>query len=430
MAYLQKARFSVGLNFNNIHGSLGFIGQGSDQMFSVNGLYDSWNMILITYNGLLGNLYFNGNILSESFNYILETNGSMPLVIGSNSLNRDDEFFSGCIDDVRIYNRALSSSEVFALYQMEKPKEVLTNANFQPAVNLWFSDEVNATATYGHIRDWNVSGVTDMSTAFMGRTEFNEDVSRWDVSNVTNMRMMFRVAHSFNQPIGDWNTSSVTNMSSMFFEAKSFNQQIGNWDTSNVVNMNEMFRKAFDFNEPIGSWNVSSVLSMGFMFHYSTGFNQPIADWNVSSVIDMQHMFREARAFNQDIGSWDTSSVTKMQAMFYRAISFNHAIGSWDVSAVTTMDGMFQGSSVYANALSNSNKAAIHSAFQTNPNWPYDWGIYANTNPIDLNTTAPLAIAEGQLIGCIVSTFSVFDPDVNASILFDLSRWKRIRCKS
>ena len=58
--------------------------------------------------------------------------------------------------------------------------------------------------------------------------------------------------------------------------------------------------------------------------------------------------------------------------------------------------------------------------FQTNPNWPYDWGIYANSNPIDLNTTAPLAIAEGQLIGCIVSTFSAFDPDVNASILFTL----------
>ena len=89
-------------------------------MFSVNGLYDAWNMILITYNGLLGNLYLNGNVLSESFNYILETNGSMPLVIGSNSLNRDDEFFSGCIDDVRIYNRALSASEVASFVSIGK----------------------------------------------------------------------------------------------------------------------------------------------------------------------------------------------------------------------------------------------------------------------------------------------------------------------
>jgi len=138
----QKARFSVGLNFNNIHGSLGFIGQGSDQMFSVNGLYDSWNMILITYNGLLGNLYFNGNILSESFNYILETNGSMPLVIGSNSLNRDDEFFSGCIDDVRIYNRALSSSEVFALYQFEKPIYFSTSSPLSILENKHLGSEV------------------------------------------------------------------------------------------------------------------------------------------------------------------------------------------------------------------------------------------------------------------------------------------------
>ena len=42
----------------------------------------------------------------------------------------------------------------------------LTDANFQNAVNLWFSDEANATATYGHIRDWNTSAITDMSEAF------------------------------------------------------------------------------------------------------------------------------------------------------------------------------------------------------------------------------------------------------------------------
>ena len=32
----------------------------------------------------------------------------------------------------------------------------LTNTNFQTAVNLWFSDEANATATYGHIKDWTL----------------------------------------------------------------------------------------------------------------------------------------------------------------------------------------------------------------------------------------------------------------------------------
>jgi hypothetical protein len=71
-------------------------------------------------------------------------------------------------------------------------------------------------------------------------------------------------------------------------------------------------------------------------------------------------------------------------------------------------------------ALSNENKGLIHASFSLNLNWSYNWGVYANANPIDLNTTAPLTIAGDQLIGSIVGTFSVVDTDVNASILFDL----------
>ena len=66
--------------------------------------------------------------------------------------------------------------------------EPITDANFQDAVNLWFSDEANATYTYGHISNWNVSLVTDMSEAFMDRTTFNENI---------------------NQPIGDWDVSAM-----------------------------------------------------------------------------------------------------------------------------------------------------------------------------------------------------------------------------
>ena len=58
----------------------------------------------------------------------------------------------------------------------------LNNGNFQSAVNQWFDNEANATATYGHIKDWNVSGVTNMQYAFKDRTTFNEDISGWDVS--------------------------------------------------------------------------------------------------------------------------------------------------------------------------------------------------------------------------------------------------------
>ena len=61
----------------------------------------------------------------------------------------------------------------------------LTNANFQTAVNLWCTDKATAFATYGHIKDWNVSGVTNMSQAFKDKTTFDENITGWDVSNVT-----------------------------------------------------------------------------------------------------------------------------------------------------------------------------------------------------------------------------------------------------
>ena len=156
---------------------------------------------------------------------------------GSESLN-------GLMDQFRIYDRALSAEEVGMLYHMEKPKLDLNDSNFQDAVNLWFTDELNATMTYGHISDWNVSSVTDMAYAFSGRTEFNEDISRWDTSAVTSMSDIFRGATAFNQDIGDWDTSSVTNMDRVFYLAASFNQPIGDWNTSSVTSMVGIFREA------------------------------------------------------------------------------------------------------------------------------------------------------------------------------------------
>ena len=78
-------------------------------------------------------------------------------------------------------HKSFSSNELALRLVGIRDLRTITDANFQDAVNLWFSDEANATHTYGHIRDWNVSAVTDMSEAFMDRSTFNEDISGWDV---------------------------------------------------------------------------------------------------------------------------------------------------------------------------------------------------------------------------------------------------------
>ena len=73
---------------------------------------------------------------------------------------------------------------------------------------------------FGHISDWDVSRVTNMSELFYCITAFNEPLESWNVSQVTNMGWMFCHAQSFNQPLSSWNVGQVTNMRRMFFGIK------------------------------------------------------------------------------------------------------------------------------------------------------------------------------------------------------------------
>ena len=141
------------------------------------------------------------------------------------------------------------------------------------------------------------------------------------------------------------------------------------WDTSLITDMSSLFAYNHTFNADISNWDVSSVTDMRAMFFRAYDFNGNISDWDVSSVTDMEAMFRDANSFNQDLSDWDVSSVTDMYSMFSYATSFNQDISDWNVSSVTDMSYMFN----YADDLSDNNKCAIHTSFDSNDNWDYDW---------------------------------------------------------
>ena len=106
------------------------------------------------------------------------------------------------------------------------PPPPITDANFTTAINMWFSDEANATRTYGHISDWNVSGVTNMQNAFKDRTTFNENITAWGVTrhqHASHVLECFFI-QSTNR---DWNVSSVSRFAGMFNRADAFNQKFG-----------------------------------------------------------------------------------------------------------------------------------------------------------------------------------------------------------
>ena len=78
----------------------------------------------------------------------------------------------------------------------------ITDANFTVAINTCLStnpiDGMCSSSEYGAMPDWDVSNITNMSTAFQGKTAFNADLTGWDVGNVTDMRSMFMDAENFN----------------------------------------------------------------------------------------------------------------------------------------------------------------------------------------------------------------------------------------
>jgi surface protein len=123
----------------------------------------------------------------------------------------------------------------------------------QTAVTAYSQDKTTAVNTYGEMKCWDVSLITDMSYLFSSK--------------------------SLNEPIGCWNVGSVTYMYAMFYGATNFNQPIGNWNVGSVTDMDAMFALATNFNQPIGNWNVGSVTTMAFMFYDAAKFNQDLCSW-------------------------------------------------------------------------------------------------------------------------------------------------------
>ena len=116
-----------------------------------------------------------------------------------------------------------------------------------------------------------------MSSAFLGRTTFNADISQWSTSSATTTFIMFKNAAAFNQDISGWDVSSVVTMQGMFNmqseSTSAFNQDIGGWDTSQVTNMKWMFKKNKIFDQDVSGWTGSAATSaQSGMFNGATAF--------------------------------------------------------------------------------------------------------------------------------------------------------------
>jgi hypothetical protein len=107
-------------------------GQTANDNVQVSNLKDGWNQLVYSYDGSKISLHLNG----LSF-YSHNTSGNISS--GNTNLQfgrRPDGslHFGGALDDIRIYNRALSTAEVGQLYDQERPPHPLDSIN---GIALW-----------------------------------------------------------------------------------------------------------------------------------------------------------------------------------------------------------------------------------------------------------------------------------------------------
>lgn len=174
----------------------------------------------------------------------------------------------------------------------------MTNSNFSMSKGLAFSkidipDATKLTKLFtvipydynSPLEHWDVSYVTDMSSAFDGNTVFNQPLNRWDTHRVTTMKSTFANATAFNQPIDQWDVSQVKSIGYMFYAAKAFNQPLNSWNVENVTYMSGTFNKASSFNQPLDQWNTSKVKELENTFDEASSFDQDLSGWNLMNVV-------------------------------------------------------------------------------------------------------------------------------------------------
>ncbi len=83
---------------------------------------NQWSHLVGTFNGNVLKLYINGELAGEKLWSGIIVSGSRTLQIGRNGwyTHISELYFIGSIDDIRIYNRALSEPEIVALFEEDQ----------------------------------------------------------------------------------------------------------------------------------------------------------------------------------------------------------------------------------------------------------------------------------------------------------------------
>ena len=333
----------------------------------------TWTQVAMTYDGSKVRSYVNGaldshhslsgNIKSSSDNvYIGNVNGGQ------------NRHFLGKIDELRIYDRALSASDVQALYNLENTPPNQSPSFSGPAS--FTTAENNASATFQPTAsDPDGDGLTYQIFGGADHTKFDINASTGSIT--------FKTTPDFENP-SDSNADNAYRVRVRVSDGNTYTNRIF---TIHVTDLNEVpsFSGPAIFTTPENNASAtfqptaSDPDGNNLTYQISGGADQSKFDINAS-----------------------TGSITFKTTPDFENPSDSNADNAYRVR-VRISDGTANANRIFTIHVTDLN--------ETPP----------NTAPTDLNSTATLSIAENQPVGTLVGQFTATDPDVGATLSYRLT---------
>ena len=156
---------------------------------------------------------------------------------------------------------------------------IMYNVGYQKSVA-----QTSVWPTYLDLTHWDVSGVSNMSHAFMNAFNLTTlDISGWNTGSVTNMSNMFEMTDNANNSnlvsiigIDSLDVRELENMSRMFYNCKVLaNADFSNWQLQSISNVSNAFynTKMLDLTvfENWGNYIINNGANMKNCFGGSSG---------------------------------------------------------------------------------------------------------------------------------------------------------------
>ena len=209
---------------------------------------DAFYHIVLTWDGTLPYLYVNGNLDATGSAASFTSAVSNDIKIGVGADWSPTYYFNGSIDEVRIYNRALSEDEIRQLYNQKKP---ILEMNFdEGSGNLTGDDSFNDNyailggGTAAAMPAWT-TGHSGSALDFDGTDDYVEvkgTPSSWDLSLASYDYKSFSVTSQHSIPSGFFFKPDGTKLYIAGLGARIYQYSLSTaWDASTVLSDGEYF---------------------------------------------------------------------------------------------------------------------------------------------------------------------------------------------